>query len=118
MSWLDDIVNPASWSSAPATTAAKAAACVVGAPFCVAYDIGESSGSLSKRAREIADQTRRGISGTLEGVTGSATEIIDHSGEAAAAPLDAAARVAMWTAIGIIAVTIIVLALVAFYFLH
>lgn len=118
MSWLDDITNPASWSASPATTAAKAAACAIGAPFCIAYDIGESSGSLSKRAREVADQTRRGIAGTLEGVTGSATDIIDHSGDAAAAPIDAAARVAMWTAIGIIAVTIIVLALVAFYFLH
>lgn len=112
MGWLANISDRDRWAQDPGTTAGQAALCLIGFPFCLAYEVGGQSAELAKQARV-----------ELSNVQARARSMVTDAGDAAAEvigsttrPLEQAASIAMWTAIGIIAVTIAVIVMVALAF--
>ena len=112
MGWLGNVSSRERWEAEPATTAAQAAACLVGFPFCLAYEVGAQSQSIAKRAREVSAD----VQARAEGLVTEAGDALATVVDSAARPLEQASNIAMWTAIGIIAATLAVFAIVALGF--
>jgi hypothetical protein len=112
MTWLGNISSADRWREEPTATAGQAALCLVGFPFCLAYEVGHQSRELAKEAGQVVAQARSRASSIVTDVGDAAATAIESTAE----PLEQAANIAMWTAIGIIAMTIAVIAMVALGF--
>lgn len=113
MSWLDDIVNP---ELPTGQRALQAAACVVGAPFCIAGEVAERAGAAAERAREDFNRQLDATRESLPGLIDQSTAGFERVADAATEPLTQVNRTMMWIAIGVAIVAGLIVLGVLLYF--
>lgn len=119
MGLLDDATDAANWSEHPARTAGQAALCLLGAPFCLAQNLGEEAGVQAERLRRdtIAqiDATRDAVEREVDETRRAVTEpsFVERIRDS----IDSVEGIMMWIAIGIAIVAGLIVLGVGLYFL-